>query len=274
MKLVPIRPGPEIDERNLEALVEWIESSGIVLGVFPALELIAPRLKVYVSSRIGGVSTAPFGSLNIGAGLGDSSSNVRTNRRMLLEAVGAHPGRLAIAGQVHGSEIRIVHKGGTFGGVDGLVTSTKGLTLAVSTADCYPIIIYSPPEKALAAIHVGRKGARAGIIARAARSIFTDFNARPDHTIALIGPGICRKCYVVWKRTAGQFPKSCRSLRKGKWHLDLLAFCRQELVRCGVKAKHIYNAGICTSCSPDIFFSHKRDGDKTGRHWTLATIAE
>ena len=252
--------------------MKWIARSGIDLGTFPVLECIAPQLEVTATSRRGGFSRAPFDSLNLGEGMGDRRADILKNRKLLFDTLEIHGRGIARAAQVHGHGIRIVNRGGVSSNADGLVTATKGLTLAISTADCYPVIIYSPSERILAALHAGRNGARKGIIGLALDLMRKRFRIDPGNTISMIGPGICKKCYTVDRGTAGLFPEEVTRMRGGKWHLDLLSFCKIELKRAGIEASHIYSADTCTSCNPDLFFSHRRDGGRTGRQWTLARI--
>ncbi|MCK4235971.1 MAG: laccase domain-containing protein [Candidatus Krumholzibacteria bacterium] len=253
--------------------MEWIEHSGIALGIFPVLESIAPELKVFFTSRLGGVSKPPDDSLNLGEGLGDRTGDVRKNRRLILNALGISVRNVARAEQVHGAKVGIVKRGGVRGGLDGLVTAARSLTLVISTADCYPVIIYSPSEKVLMALHVGRSGAAHRIIERGLDILAARYRIDIEHSIALIGPGICNRCYTVSERSALGFHEKFRRLRDGRWHLDLLSFCVTELKRGGLKTRNIYGSGECTSCQPDLFFSHRRDRGRTGRHWTLAAIS-
>jgi hypothetical protein len=110
-----------------------IIDSGITLGIFPVLELLAPELKVYFTTREGGTSPPPYDSLNLGDGLGDRPGNVRRNRRLLLATLGIDSRRIVRAVQVHGSKIAVVNRGGIYRGVDGLITATRNLTLAEDT---------------------------------------------------------------------------------------------------------------------------------------------
>jgi YfiH family protein len=252
--------------------MEWITTSGLRIGTFPALGILAPELEVYVTTRAGGVSPSPFDSLNLGGSLGDRKANIAENRRRLCRALGISSRRLARTGQIHGAAIVPVHQGGIYRGFDGFVTETPDLTLAISTADCYSVVVYSPPERALAAIHVGRRGAERGIIAAAVEKLRVRYRIDPAYAIAVVGPGICGKCYTVSRTDARLFPRTVRRYDRGRWHLDLAAFCERELIRQGIRREHILSAGLCTACNPERFFSHRRDAGITGRHWTLATI--
>jgi polyphenol oxidase len=252
--------------------MEWITRSGLTLGTFPALKAIAPGLEVFVTTRGGGTSRAPFDSLNLGGKLGDRPANIDANRRILLDALDIAPRRLARTGQIHGTEIAVVTKGGHYPGFDGFATDRRGLALAISTADCYSVVIYSPPERALAALHVGRRGAEGGIIERAVDVLSSRFRIDPRYAIAIVGPGICGKCYTVSREDALRFPKEVRRYDRGRWRLDLSAFIVRDLAAHGIRKRNVFSSRLCTACSPSLFFSHRRDGGVTGRHWTLAVI--
>jgi YfiH family protein len=252
--------------------MEWITRSGIVLGTFPALEAIAPGLNVFVTTRAGGVSAPPFDSLNLGGTLGDRPENIRANRKLLLAALDIRARMLARTGQIHDAAIASVTRGGHYDGFDGFVTAKRDLTLAISTADCFAVVIYSPPERVLAALHVGRRGAERGIVSRAERIMRCEYRIDPTYAVAVIGPGICANCYTVSRDDANRFPKAVRRFEHGAWRLDLAAFIIGELADRGFQRKNIFSSGLCTSCSPALFFSHRRERGTTGRHWTLATI--
>ena len=252
--------------------MEWITRSGLTLGTFPALKAIAPGLEVYITTRGGGVSGAPFESLNLGGTLGDRPGNIGVNRKIVLDVLGISSRRLARTGQIHGSKIAVVTRGGYYEGFDGFATARSGLTLAISTADCYSVVIYSPPERSLAALHVGRRGAERDIVGGAINLMQTRFRIDTTYAVAVLGPGICGKCYTVSREDALRFPKEARKFEHGAWHLDLAAFIVRELASHGIKRKNIFSSKLCTACDPARFFSHRRDCGITGRHWTLATI--
>jgi len=252
--------------------LEWIALNGLRVGAFPALGVMAPDLFVRVASRPGGTSAAPFDSLNLGASVGDRASNVRENRRRLLSALDIAPRRLARASQIHGAEIAVVSRGGLYRNVDGLATRTRNLALAIGTADCYPLVLYSPPERALAALHVGRMGARRGIVGRAVDLLRDRFGVEPAYSVAAIGPGVCARCYAVGRAEAMRFPRAVRKFAGGAWHLDLETHIVRSLLERGLDRRRILVSGLCTACNPELFFSHRRDRGATGRHWTIAAI--
>ncbi|MGM0484798.1 MAG: peptidoglycan editing factor PgeF [Candidatus Krumholzibacteriota bacterium] len=252
----------------------WIDKSGLRVGVFPALEIIAPRLNFYFFSRAGGVSSPPFDSLNTSISTGDSAESVRQNRRLILKSINIKPEYLAEAEQVHGSNIRIVDKGGLYRETDGFITGRDETALAVSTADCCPVFIYSPPENALAALHVGRKGAAAGIITPAMDKLRNEFSIAPELAVSLIGPAICGQCYEVSGDIASEFAEDVVTSENGRYYLDLPLLAEKQLISEGISPGNIFRSGLCTSCQPEHFFSHRRDRGKTGRHWSVAFIKE
>ncbi|MBN1886183.1 MAG: laccase domain-containing protein [Candidatus Krumholzibacteriota bacterium] len=254
-------------------MMRWIGQNGLVLGIFPAIEALAPTLRVFFASRIGGVSKPPFDSLDLGLSCGDRPKRVHANRRRLLETLELERNRLARAEQVHGASIAVARPGRIARGADGLVTGRPSLPLAVSTADCYPVVLFAPAEGALAALHVGRAGAAAGILEAGINRLSAGFGANLADTIALVGPGICERCYPVRETDSRAFPAS-RRRRNGRWHVDLAAFIADDLVSLGLRRRNVLASGLCTSCDPGHFFSHRRDGGKTGRHWTIAWIDE
>jgi len=227
-------------------MIAWIEENGLRIGTFPALEVLAPALRVWFTTRPGGVSKPPFDSLNLGSHVGDSRSDVLENRRILKRTLGIGSNRVARGGQVHGTEIAFVDRGGTIEGTDGFITGSRELALAINSADCFPLVIHSPSEMVLAAIHVGR-------------------------SLAICGPGICPKCYEIGREVAMGFPAYARKRRAKGWYLDLPRFIRTEAERAGLKPANFFDSELCTACESDLF-SYRRDGGRTGRNWTLAMM--
>ena len=121
-------------------------------------------LIVAESTRHGGVSPAPYASLNLGKSTGDTPENVAENRRRFCAGLGFLPEQLAWSKQVHGAEIKLANTPGGAEGYDALVSRTPGVVLAVSVADCTPVLVYDARHGAVAAIHAGWRGAAAGIV--------------------------------------------------------------------------------------------------------------
>lgn len=225
--------------------------------------------RVGFGSRVGGVSEAPYDTLNIGVLTDDADAAVVENRARLAASVGAEPRNVPIGLQVHKADIA-VHEGpqepspyaepGTaLEEVDGHVVRRPGLAPLVLTADCLPVALAGPGGVAM--LHCGWRGLAAGIVARGARAV--------EATSAAIGPGIGPCCYEVGAEVLEAFADLDDGIADGRM-LDLPEVARRLLARAGTD--EVQSAGLCTFCEADLFFSHRRDDGVTGRMGNLAWI--
>lgn len=217
--------------------------------------------------RHGGVSPAPFGSLNFG-GSDDDPENVRINRERALTAAGMNPHNVARLNQVHGAHVRIAKPGSQDG--DALVTKERGLVLAIGAADCYPLLFHDPVNNVIGGAHCGWKGTQMRIASWTLAKM-TKLGADMKEIRVAIGPGICREKYEVSEEIIegflnADFPESIRTGR----YLDLLAANRYVLNFAGIPDEHIWAVNRCTS--EDDFFSYRRDKGKTGRMWACICL--
>ena len=219
---------------------------------------------------------APFDSLNLGLSTDDAAGAVLENRRRLCAAVGLPQERLVVPGQVHGTVMAWVDDAmaghgscssdDVVAGHDALLTASPGLGLAISYADCVPVVIVAlgPDGPCLATVHAGWRGMVAGIVASAAAALAS----RGRLAGAVVGPSIGPCCFAadaaLRERFAARFPGSA-----GADTIDLWACARAELLAAGVPADGIAETRVCTA-SDARFFSHRRDRGATGRHLALA----
>jgi YfiH family protein len=235
------------------------------------------------TTRTGGASAGPYASLNLGAGSGDDPSTVAANARRLGAALGFATERLARIRQVHGADVALVREpgpaGGPIGDFDAVVTDRPGVVLLVLAADCVPVLLVDPERRAVGAVHAGWRGVAADAPGAAVRRMAAAFESRPAAIRAAIGPCIGACCYEVDAPVADAFAASGLALdgaagvarpapaREGRprWRLDLVAAVRARLVAAGIPAGSVSATGLCTACRPDLFFSHRRDGARTGR---------
>jgi YfiH family protein len=248
--------------------VEWRESNGLKW-----LEAELPHgARAAFSTRLGGVSEGDFESLNIGVLTDDARVSVVDNRRRLDGALGLDPASVVIGRQVHGGEIAR-HDGPQDPAfwsepgpepphVDGHVVAEPGLAALVFVADCLPIALAAPGGAAM--LHGGWRGLAAGIAGRG-----VDELGDPARTAAAIGPGIGPCCYEVGDEVLAAFAPLGSGLAEGRM-LDLPAVARRLLERAGVE--RIEDAGLCTRCNQDLFFSHRGSGGRTGRQAGVAWI--
>jgi hypothetical protein len=228
-------------------------------------------LTLAFTTRRGGVSESEFESLNLGGSSGDREDAVRENRRRVLQALGLSGAHLATAGLVHGAEVATARAPGHTPGCDALLTRERGIALAITTADCLPIILTLPGTVAVA--HCGWRGTLAGLPARALDACCAAAGAAPREVTAHLGPCIRPCCYEVGPEVARQFPASVGSVVEGRHRLDLAAAARLQLLDSGVPPEAIFDTRACTCCSPGWYFSHRRDGSRYGRHWALAAMS-
>lgn len=222
------------------------------------------------TTRLGGVSTTPYDTLNLGRSTADRPEAVTENRRRLMAALGLEPDRLATAGQVHGTAVALADAPGHFDGCDLLVSRTPGLALAVSGADCMPILLVAPG--AVAAAHSGWRGTESGAPRTALRALICASGTSPGHVQAHIGPCIRGCCYEVGPEVASRFPAASVSRVNGAWRLDLPTAARLQLIAEGLPAGAIADTGACTACDRSLYYSHRRDAGLTGRHWGIITL--
>jgi YfiH family protein len=224
-----------------------------------------PDLVFGISTRIGGVSSPPYG-LNLSYKVGDNEESVNKNRELFFGQVQVPLNSLAIPGQVHGNKIARVDQPGKIEQCDGLVTGEKNVYLAVSVADCLPIFLYDPVHHAVAAIHSGWKGSKLKILSLAVRRMVNEFDTQPAQLLALIGQsaGVC--CYEVGEDVAGQFGDEYVERSPGKKpHLNLKKYNRDLLSFEGLGPGNIEIVSDCTICNPEKYHSYRRDGAISGR---------
>ena len=237
--------------------MRWEERKGVRW-----LEAELPGARAAFSARVGGVSEPPFESLNLGVLAGDDVEAVRENRHRLARAVGIDPERVLIGRQVHGADLAhrdsaptpspFAEPGPKLPGVDGQATDREGLAPLVFVADCLPVALAG--QRGVAMIHCGWRGLAGGIVEHGVREV--------EATAAAVGPGIGPCCYEVGPEVLEAFASLGPGVTEGRM-LDLREVARRLLDRAGVAEVEI--SDLCTSCSPDLFFSHRRDAGRTGR---------
>jgi polyphenol oxidase len=237
--------------------MEWRESDGVRW-----LEADLGNARAAFSTRLGGVSEGAFESLNLGVLTDDDRDSVIENRRRLAAGLSLDPVRIPIGLQVHGAELAahagpqdpspFAEPGSDLPSVDGHVAAEPGLAPLVFVADCLPVALAGPGGVAM--LHCGWRGLAGGIVAAGAEAV--------GATDAAIGPGIGRCCYEVGEEVLQAFADLGEGVAEGRV-LDLAAVARRQLRAAGVG--RIASAGLCTSCEPGLFFSHRRDGGVTGR---------
>jgi polyphenol oxidase len=234
--------------------MEWRERDGVRW-----LEADLGGARAAFSTRLGGVSEPPFDRLNLGILTDDDPAAVTENRRRLAVALGLGPEQVVFALQVHGTRLVRHPNDESLPEVDGHVVTEPGLAPMVLAADCLPIALYG--AGGLAMVHAGWRGLAGGIVEAAAEVV--------EATVATIGPGIGSCCYEVGDEVLDAFADLGDGIAAGNM-LDLPEVAGRKLAR--ARVERVESAGLCTSCEPDLFFSHRRDHGRTGRQAGIAWI--
>ncbi|WP_431044902.1 peptidoglycan editing factor PgeF [Streptomyces sp. P1-3] len=219
------------------------------------------------TDRWGGVSAAPYDTLNLGGAVGDDPAAVRTNRERAARALGLEPGAVVWMNQVHGRDVAVVDgpwAGDEVPAVDAVVTTRRGLALAVLTADCTPVLLADPVAGVVGAAHAGRPGLVAGVVPATVEAMLA-LGAEPGRILARTGPSVCGRCYEVPEAmrdaVAEVVPEAWSRTVWGTAAVDVAAGVTAQLARSGVGIGG--HSHICTLESAD-HFSYRRDRT-TGR---------
>jgi len=170
------------------------------LRVYPIESARELGVDAFVTSRAGGVSEAPYDSLNLGNHVGDRDEHVATNRRRVARALGVGPGRLVFVRQVHGAGVLEVTGPVEHAEADALVSSSFDLALGVLVADCVPVLLVDARSSRFGVAHAGWRGLRAGVLTNALEHF-----ERVDTLHAFIGPSISVRQYQVGPEVADLF---------------------------------------------------------------------
>jgi polyphenol oxidase len=235
-----------------------------------------PRVHAACTTRLGGVSAAPYDALNLGDHVGDDPAAVAENRRRFGEALGARPVFLR---QVHGSGVAVLSAATADGTeADACVATSPGLACTIMVADCLPVLFASSDGRAVAAAHAGWRGLAGagghGVLESACRALWHASGESAAHTLAWLGPCIGPDVFEVGPDVKAAFEAAdagaaafFRPHGPGKWLANLPGLARRRLQALGVARIHGNDGSTswCTVSNPSRFFSHRRDRGASGR---------
>ena len=231
--------------------------------------LFAPNIscKHAFTTRHGGVSNSEFTSLNLG-GHEDNAVNIIKNRKLVLQHLNFSIDDLCSLKQVHSNKVCLAKKSQQEG--DALVTNQKELVLAISIADCYPILFHDPVNNVIGASHAGWRGTL-GKITENTISEMIKLGANINNIQVAIGQGISKNKFIVGDDVIQLFEKAnFPSFCWGENKIDLEACNRFTLLQNGIHEKNIWSMNRCTY--EKDFFSYRRDAGKTGRMWAIIRL--
>mgnify|MGYP001298601203 CR=1 FL=1 len=237
-----------------------------------------------VFSRQGGVSPAPFASLNMSLSVPDARERVYANRRRVYGLFGRDTDSVVHAHLVHGAAVARVttaDNGTWVEHVDGLITDQPGCVLSMNYADCAPIFLYDPRRQAIGLGHAGWRGTVVDLPGAMVRAMTAAFGSDPADLVAAIGPCIGPCCYEVGAEVIDAvqaafaapdelLPPPAAPERGGRRHFDLPEANRRNLARAGVRSIEL--SEFCTACRTDLFFSHRAERGRTGRFGTVFAL--
>lgn len=245
----------------------------------------ATGVRVAFTARGGGVSEGAYSALNLGSHVGDDPAAVACNRALLLEALDAAGAPLIVPNQVHGDAVVSVEAADADSvdrarrlvaeGADAVMVAAAEVAALLCFADCASVIVVSPTGRFCVA-HAGWRGAVAGIAGKAARlmalgdadELGVDAAAAYN---AYLGPHIRSECFETGSEVRERFERAFgASCIPDERHVSLAEALRVDLVRAGLSPERIFDAGACTACRSDEYFSYRASGGVCGRHGAFA----
>jgi hypothetical protein len=244
-------------------------------------DIFPSRVKHAVFTRQGGVSPAPWNSLNVGGTVGDDVSRVRENRARSFAALDRKLQSLFDVWQVHSADAVFAEAPRPVEAdhykADIIFTDRPEVSLYMRFADCVPILLYDPRKGVVGIAHAGWLGTVRGTSIAAVRAMIEHYGSQPKNIMAAIGPSIGVDHYEVGPdvlaqvdQTFGSDTQKLIEKRSDKTYLDLWTANRVQLEKSGVEQIQI--SGLCTACHLDDWFSHRAEKGKTGRFGALIAL--
>jgi len=239
---------------------------------FPAVlhpDLLAkyPNLESGMSTRNGGNSKGVFENFNLGLAVGDDAEIVNENRTLFCSWFGFTLNDLAKSHQVHGNEVLVVEAPDSYEGYDALITNRKGILLAVTVADCVPILLYDKARRVIAAVHAGWKGSAFKIVTKTIERMTNEYGTKTRDIVCFVGSCIGKDSFEVHNDVAQYFDDTCKKSlpEEGKYLVDLQKANIDQLLILGVKEKYIEISKYDTYQCTNMYFSHRKENGNTGR---------
>lgn len=251
---------------------------------FPLLEQ-AEEVCHGFSTRLGGVSSGCYSTMNFRLNSSDSMDNVKENFQRIADAIDFDINGLVLTHQTHTTNVRVVTEADAGKGIlrerdytdiDGLVTNVPGITLGTFYADCVPLYFYDPVKHAIGLSHSGWRGTVQRMGACTIAKMQQEYGSNPADILACVGPSICGDCYEVGEEVAEAFREAFGQetgkkkgivnpgVRQGKYQLNLWKANEQVLLDAGILPKHLAVTNICTRCNSELLFSHRVMGSERG----------
>lgn len=239
-----------------------------------------------------------YGEFNINHYCGDDEDAIARNREALCHLLGIDDDRLLMPHQVHRADVACIdasfftltpaERKARLEGIDAVMTNLQGVCIGVSTADCIPILLFDQQKQVVAAVHAGWRGTVQRIAEKAVAAMTACYGSQPSDVVAQIGPGISLKSFEVGQEVYDAFaaegfcmeeisrlmPSSQGNENEEKWHIDLPACNRLQLLEAGLQNEQIHTLPVCTYEQYTDYFSARRLGINSGRIFTGIMLKE
>lgn len=252
----------------------------IELITFDNLNCFSERIIHFSSTRFGGVSKKNYASLNLGLYTNDDVDAVAKNRQLLAAKLGIDTSNLINAHQTHGVQVKIVdsnmlnlsvsERESVLHGYDALITNLPDVCVAVTTADCVPVLMYDFDNNAVAAVHSGWRSTLHNIVSVTVSNMQRHYNTNPERLVVAIGPCIGKDVYEVGKEVVDEFAAKNFDTKQvffptltGKYLFDIRKTVAMQLFELNIS--NIEISSYCTFSNSDLFFSARRQGIDSGR---------
>lgn len=259
---------------------------------------LGPQVIAFSSTRHGGYSRGSYGDFNINHYCGDDEDAIARNREALCHLLGIDDDRLLMPHQVHRADVACIdaafftltsaERKAKLEDIDAVMTNLQGVCIGVSTADCIPILLFDQQKQVVAAVHAGWRGTVQRIAKKAVEVMEATYGSSPSNLLAQIGPGISLKSFEVGQEVYDAFaaegfcmeeisrlmPSSQDNENEEKWHIDLPACNRLQLLEAGLQNEQIHTLPVCTYEQHADYFSARRLGINSGRIYTGIMLKE
>ncbi len=247
-----------------------------------SFDIFSKSIKQAVFTRHGGVSLAPWHSLNLGGSVGDDPSHVAENRVRVFQSMGCEPASIHDVWLVHGTDIVYADAPRPLdqpsAKADIIFTDNPNVSLFMRFGDCVPILFHDPKKHVIGIAHAGWMGTVRGVVQAAVEGMQSHYGCKPEDIVAGIGPSIGVDHYEVGADVISQFQEKYNKdadqilqTRNGSTYLDLWTANAIQLRNAGVEQIQI--SGLCTACHLDDWFSHRAEKGKTGRFGAIMALA-
>lgn len=247
-----------------------------------SFDIFSKSIKQAVFTRHGGVSLAPWHSLNLGGSVGDDPAHVAENRVRVFQSMGCEPASIHDVWLVHGTSIVYADAPRPLdqpsAKADIIFTDNPNVSLFMRFGDCVPILFHDPKKHVIGIAHAGWMGTARGVVLAAVEGMQSHYGCKPEDIVAGIGPSIGVDHYEVGADVISQFQEKYNKdadqilqTRNGSTYLDLWTANAIQLRNAGVEQIQI--SGLCTACHLDDWFSHRAEQGKTGRFGAIMALA-